>query len=231
VSRIARLKLAGVGFSGVPIGLTAGGALAHSVDMIPAEVMVALPSNLTTVTYVRSTLIQASLESLRIRNLVDRYASLLPEPYHEPIMRTLAPTWMPLDTAMAHYRACEQLDLLDHEQIDIGGDVGRRVQRSSLSTIVRASKAAGVTPWLGLTSIDRLWFRLMQGGGVSVTKIGPKDARIVIDSVPLAEFRYFRNGFRGLIHAAAELFSNKSYVHTMHAQCSPMRLTYKLSWA
>jgi hypothetical protein len=199
--------------------------------MTPGEVMVAMPSPVRHVTFVRSTLLQASLESLRIRSLVDRYTALLPAQYHEPIMRTLAPTWMPVDTAVAHYRACEELGLLDHEQLDIGGDVGRRVQRSSLSTIVRASKAAGVTPWLGLSSIDRLWFRLMQGGGVSVTKLGPKDAGIVIDQVPLAQFRYFRNGFRGLILAAAELFANKVYVHTMHGQCSSSRLSYKMSWA
>jgi hypothetical protein len=199
--------------------------------MTPGEVMVPLPSPVTLVTSVRSTLLQASLESLRIRNLLDRYAALLPGPYHEPIMRTLAPTWLPLETAIAHYRACEELGLLDHEQIDIGGDVGRRVQRSTLSTLVRASKAAGVTPWLGLSSIDRLWFRLMQGGGVSVTKLGPKDARIVIESVPLAQFGYFKNGFRGLILAAAELFANKVYVHTVHTHCSSTRLTYKMAWA
>lgn len=198
--------------------------------MSPDEVMVAFPSPLQRVTLVRSTLLQASLESLRIRNLLDRYAALLPQAYHEPVMQTLAPTWLPVDMAMAHYRACEELQLLEHEQVDMGGDVGRRVQRSSLSTIVRASKAAGVTPWLGLASIDRLWFRLMQGGGVSVTKLGPKDARIVIDSVPLAEFRYFRNGFRGLIHAAAELFSNRAYVHVVNGQCTSMRLVYRLSW-
>ena len=70
----------------------------------------------------------------------------------------------------------------------------------------------------------------MQGGGVCVTKLGPKDARIVFDAVPLAQFRYFRNGFRGLIHAAADLFSNKAYVHVNHNQCGAMRLEYRLSW-
>jgi hypothetical protein len=71
----------------------------------------------------------------------------------------------------------------------------------------------------------------MQGGGVCVTKLGPKDARIVFDAVPLAQFRYFRNGFRGLILAAAELFSKRAYVHVIHHQCGPMRLEYRLSWA
>jgi hypothetical protein len=195
------------------------------------EVMVAFPSPLQRVTSVRSTLLQASLESLRQRNLLERYTALLPERHHEAILRTLAATWLPIEVGIAHYRACESLDLLEHEQIDIGGDVGRRVQRSALSTIARASRAAGVTPWLGLGSIDRLWSRLMQGGGVCVAKLGPKDARIVFDAVPLAQFRYFRNGFRGLILAAAELFSKRAYVHVIHHQCGPMRLEYRLSWA
>ena len=193
--------------------------------------MVALPSPLVRVSSVRSTLLHASLESLRQRNLMDRYVELLPEQYHEAILRTLAATWLPIEVGIAHYRACESLELLEHEQVDIGTDVGRRVQRSALSTIARASRAAGVTPWLGLSSMDRLWFRLMQGGGAAVTKLGPKDARIVFEAVPLAQFRYFRNGFRGLIHAAADLFSKKSYVHVIHHQCGPTRLEYRLSWA
>jgi hypothetical protein len=199
--------------------------------MTPDEVMVALPSPLLRVTSVRSTLIHASLDSLRQRDLIAQYTALLPREHHEAILQTLAATWLPIEVGMAHYRACERLDLMDHDQIDIGSDVGRRIQRSALSTIARASRAAGVTPWLGLTSIDRLWFRLMQGGGACVTKTGPKDARIVFEGVPLAEFRYFRNGFRGLILAAAELFSNRAYVHTVNNRCGPLRLEYRISWA
>ncbi len=201
------------------------------LSMIAEEVLVRFQSPVHAVRSVRSTLIQASLGSLRERNLIDRYTELLPPQHHELVLRTLAATWLPVEVGMAHYQACEDLGLTEHEQVDIGGDVGRRIQRSALSTLARAGKIAGVTPWLALESIDRMWARLMEGGSVQVIKVAPKDARIEIEGVPLAQFMYFRNAFRGLVLAAAELFSMRAYVRTMHSQCGPQRLEYRLAWA
>lgn len=195
------------------------------------EAWVELPSPLVPVTAVRSTLLQASLESLKQRNHFERYRALLAAEYHEIVLHTLAPTWLPIAAAVAHYESVERLELPESEQVDMGSDVGRRIQRSALSTIARASKAAGVTPWLGLSSINRLWLRLMQGGGAQVLKIGPKDATIVFEGVPLARFQYFRNGMCGLIQAAADLFSNRAYVRTVSQGCGPTRMEYRLSWA
>lgn len=195
------------------------------------EVLVRFPSPLHPVSHVRSTLIQASVGSLRDRGLVDRYTALLPEQHHELILRSLAAEWLPVEVGMAHYRACESLDLLEHEQTDIGGDVGRRIQRSALSTIARAGKAAGVTPWLALTAMDRMWARLIQGGGVQVVKVGPKDARVELANVQLAQFMYFRNAFRGLVLAAADLFAARTFVRTQHGRCGPDRLEYRVAWA
>ncbi len=195
------------------------------------EVIVPFPTPLRSVTRVRSTLIQASLASLRERHLIDRYTALLPSEYHETVLQTVAGTWLPLQIGVAHYQACEELRLLESEQVDIGGDVGRRIQRSALSTIARAGKAAGITPWLALSSMDRMWARLIEGAGVQVVKTGPKDARIEIESVALAQFMYFRNAFRGLVLAAAELFSQRAYVRTMHPQCGRERLEYRIAWA
>ena len=199
--------------------------------MTAEEVIVPFHPPVRAVRSVRSTLIQASLASLRERDLLSRYTELLPPQFHEPILRTLAATWLPLDVGMAHYQACESLGLLDHEQVDIGGDVGRRIQRSALSTMARAGKAAGVTPWLALSSIDRMWARIIEGGGVQVTKLAPKDARIEVEGVQLAQFMYFRNAFRGLVLAASELFSLRAYVRTMHGQCNAQRLEYRIAWA
>ncbi len=195
-----------------------------------SETVIDFPSSMVSVHAVRSTLLQASVGSLRIRNHFDRYRALLPREHHDAVLQTLAPVWLPIEHAIAHYEACERLELAASEQVDIGADVGRRVQRSSLSTIVRASKAAGVTPWLGLHSLDRLWTRLMQGGGTRVVRMGPKDARVVLESVPLARFEYFRNGFHGLVLAAGELFSRRFYVRTVQNACSASRLEYRLSW-
>src|SRR5688572_27123859 len=65
------------------------------------------------VTQVRSTLLQSSLQTLREHGLFERYVALLPKEYHEPILLTLAPSWLPVEVAMAHYRCCDQLSLDD----------------------------------------------------------------------------------------------------------------------
>jgi hypothetical protein len=192
--------------------------------------LIEFPPRLVRVSSVRSTLLQASIGSLKLRNYYDRYRALLPREFHEAVLETLAPMWLPVEAALAHYEACEQLGLSEHEQLDIGCDVGRRIQRSALSTIARASRAAGVTPWLGLASVDRMWVRLMQGGGARVMRSGPKDSLVEFEGIPLARFMYFRNAFRGLLLAACELFAKTSFVRTLHPQCGPMRLAYRLSW-
>ena len=153
-----------------------------------------------------------------------------PRRLSKAVLETLAPMWLPVEIALAHYEACEALGLPEHEQHDIGCDVGRRIQRSALSTIARASRAAGVTPWLGLSSVDRMWVRLMQGGGARVVRQGPKESSIEFEGVPLARYTYFRNGFRGLLLAACELFAKTCYVRVQHAQCGPTRLSYRMSW-
>jgi hypothetical protein len=53
---------------------------------------------------------------------------------------------------------------------------------------------------------------------------------VEFESVPLAQYLYFRNAFRGLILAAAELLSPRAFVHTQHQKCGPLKLSYRVSW-
>src|SRR4051812_48379355 len=59
----------------------------------------------------RSTWLASSLRSLRERGLIDAYVQHLPREHHEAILSSVAGTWLPIATGMAHYRACDALSL------------------------------------------------------------------------------------------------------------------------
>ena len=57
-------------------------------------------------------------------------------------------------------------------------DVSVQVQATFLGTLAKMGRSAGVTPWTGLVHFQRLWDRVLDGGGVAVYRVGPKDARV-----------------------------------------------------
>jgi hypothetical protein len=183
------------------------------------------------VTQFRSTLLTSSLKSIRDRGYGDRYLALLPERHHDAVRACIAGVWLPVDLGLAHYDACEALNLSVQEQIAIGQEVGLRIQGTFLGTVLKLAKGAGVTPWLCLTQYQRLWDRLMVGGGVIVTKIGPKEARLECIGFPFARIPYFRTAFRGVNIAGCELFCAKAYAEEINRLCSPASVGYRLSWA
>jgi hypothetical protein len=172
-----------------------------------------LPTSGTTcVNAVRSTLIASSLQAIRERGLFDQYAARLPARYHEHVIQTLAPTWLPIDVAMAHYQAADALELEDVEVLTIGRAVGERIQGSFLGTLIRGAAHAGVTPWTIVGKLDRMWSRVFDGGEISVSKLGPKDGRLSVRGLPLIEIDYFRIGWRGVLAVGVETIARKCYV-------------------
>jgi hypothetical protein len=186
---------------------------------------------LDVVTQFRSTLLTTSLKSIRDRGYGDRYLAILPAKHHDAVRASIAGVWLPLDLGLAHYDACDALGLTSQEQIEIGEEVGLKIQGTFLGTMLKLAKGAGVTPWLCLSQYQRLWDRLLVGGGVIVTKTGPKEARLECLDFPFARIPYFRTAFRGVNVASCELFCTKAYAEEIKKLCSPMSLGYRLSWA
>ena len=162
-----------------------------------------------TVKHVRSTLISSSVQTLRENNLFDRYLSSLPKQYHDAILLTIAPTWMPVEVAMAHYGACDALSLADGDLERIGESVSGRIMGTFLGTIVRSSRNVGATPLIPLRQYDRLWSRLMSGGSCIVKQTGPKDAVVQSHGVPMFEYRYFRVAYHGVVRGSIGMFAKK----------------------
>lgn len=189
------------------------------------------PSAIPLVSQCKGTLIVSSIGTLRSHGHYDRYAALLAPEHRQRVLEAIAGVWLPIDVALAHYEACEALGLSVSEQIRIGLDVGVRIQRSTIATLVKLAAASGVTPWTGIRSFQRFFERLFVGGGTRVVKLGPKDARIDIVGLPLARVPYFVNGYRGVIQAGSQLFAPKAFVATIGGPRAPTSVAFRVAWA
>jgi hypothetical protein len=182
-------------------------------------------------TELRSTLLTTSIQSLRARGLYERYAAQLPAQHREAILTSVAGVWLPMAVGVAHYATCDALGLPAGEQFAIGQEVGDRVQGTLLGLVVRTAKTAGLSPWAGLTNCTRLYTRLFQGGSVRLVKLGPKEARLELVNNPLAASPHYRNGFRGVAVAGAELFCQKAYGTELPRMTTPTTFAMRVSWA
>jgi hypothetical protein len=178
---------------------------------------------------VRSTLIASSLRSMRERGLLNDYLLRVSPEWKAPLVEALAGVWLPMEAGIAHYRACDELPLSTLEHVSIGREVGDRIHGTLVGMMVRTAKSAGVTPWSALSQAGRLYTRLFDGGGVSIVKAGPKEAKWEMIGNPLSRFGYFRDACRGMWESAIELFCQKAYVTEMGRTDSSLKL--RLSWA
>jgi hypothetical protein len=179
----------------------------------------------------RSTWLSSSLRSLRERDLIDAYLANLPAKHHDAVLNAVVGVWLPIDVAVAHYMACDALGLPSADAIQIGREATSRVHGTLLTTFVRLAKGAGVTPWTVLVRLQELWQRIWLGGGVSVVKLGPKEARIEIGGWPCASSGYCRAALRGVIPAINDLFCQKSYANEILPLTTRTSVAYLISWA
>lgn len=174
------------------------------------ETIIALPSAVQPVTHVRSTLIQSSLKQLKAHGRFDAYEQRLPQARRAEILDTLAPTWLAIEVAMAHYQACDELDLTTLELKRIGEAVGDRMGNMLIGALARAAKLTGITPWQFYGQLGRAWSRAFQGGCAGLTRVGPNESLIELRGLPLCRFAYFRHGCAGAFNAIANLAANRA---------------------
>jgi hypothetical protein len=177
----------------------------------------------------RSTWLLSSMQALRDRGHLDAYFKQLDRSLHDTMQGLVIGVWVPMSLARAHYEACDRLQLGTNEQIALGRAVSDRAQGAMLGTVVRMAKGAGVTPWTVLPQYRRLFERGVRGGGISVVKLGPKEARIDIVAVELFEVPYFRVAFRGILQGIAGLFCRVSFIHDVPTSRS-VDASYRFQW-
>ena len=123
----------------------------------------------------------------------------------------VAGVWMPIAFAEAHYGACDHLGYGPREFAAMGKDVGDRIHGTLLATAVRMARGAGATPWSIYAQFGRLWERIFIGGGLTVKKLGPKEAHVEVVGQPLVAIPYYRAAQRALFLGLIELFCEKAY--------------------
>ena len=177
------------------------------------DVVLAFPANAVATRAVRSTVLLGSIASLKEEGHFDRMSAALEPAHRDTLLQAVAGVWIPLEAALAYYRACDSLGLSSDAVAKLGGATFARIQGALLGTVLRMANGAGVTPWTILPQLQRFWDRAYQGGAVQITRVGPKDAQLEVTRCPLADSHYYRHALRGLTSSVLSLFCQKVYVH------------------
>ena len=176
-----------------------------------ADMVLALPAVVRPTHHARSTLILASVATVRGLGRFDDYERALAPEQKDAILGALAGTWLPIEAAQAHYAACDTLGFTAEQQVQAGRATFDAARATLLGTAVRMARGVGVTPWTMLPHLQRFWERGFQGGAVQVERAGPKDAIVTLVECTVLSSPYFRNGLRGLVAALCGLSSTRAY--------------------
>jgi hypothetical protein len=180
---------------------------------------------------VRSTWLAASLDALTRHGHLERYKRALPDCFHDVLFELVAGAWLPIEVAVAHYKACEALELTPVEQVELGMEAGAFAHRSYLgNAAVQLARGAGVNPGTVLDALPKLWLRMWRGGEIGVRKVGPKDANVEIRDFPIAPFAYTRRACRGLLTSLTRPVATTVYVSEIERQCIGQALGYRIAW-
>lgn len=178
--------------------------------------------------HVKSTVICSSLASLRALGLFDAYRKLLAPVHADEVLSAIAGTWLPIDAGVAHYRACDALGLDRDAIVSLGTASIRRMQQSVFNTLGLLAQQVGADPWTILPAYPRLWNRHFDGGGVTVTKLGPKDALCELRDLPFCRFAYFRTAHAEQVRYGTSRFA--STVRVREHASTATSLAIAVSW-
>lgn len=199
------------------------------------EVLIPFASTLASepvVTHCRGTLIFSSRRALASHGHIEAYRKHL-APEHETVINSsTAGEWLPIEVGVAHYRACDALDLSTDEQLRLGAAVVLEIQRTFIGTALRAAaRGASVSPLVGLKQFFGTYARSIRGGGSRLVQTGPKDLRAEFVGNPLAGIQYFRVAYRGFIVAGCEVFARRAVAAELDKYASPTSVAYRIAWA
>ncbi len=200
--------------------------------MSPAEeeIVLPFPATIRPLRHLRSTVILASIATVRSRELFDDYTRALAPAHRGEVLEAVAGTWISLEAASAHYAACDALGLSVDQQVQCGRSTFDGTRDTLLGTVTRMARGAGVTPWQVFPMFQRFWDRGLDGGGISVTRVGPKDAHVTLVQCPLLASPHFRNGLRGLCTALTGLFCVRAF-GSERRPARPASVVMRMQWA
>jgi hypothetical protein len=195
------------------------------------DVLLPFPERIPPMRKARSTLLLGGLASLSAAGLSDAWAAVVPAEVRTAIQSSVAGMWLPIEIAVEHYTACDQLGVSAEAAARIGRGTFERTKGLLLGTAIGLAKRAGVTPWTFVPHLQRFWLRGYDGGGVQATKLGPKELRVDVVACPLFTSRYYRAACRGLVTGLMELVCRKAYGHEEKGDGDPdTTLSVRVQW-
>jgi len=194
------------------------------------EIIVPFPTPLLPVKRVRSTVFVGALAALKHYDLFSRYEVLLSPDHRDTVLGVVPGSWIDLDAACAHYEACQRLDLSPEMAAKLGAYNFDRIGKSLFGTMLNMAKNVGVTPWMVVSHVDRFWPRAYDGGGLRVTRRGPKEALVELQQSALADIEAYRHALRGFVLGMMGPFCTKAYARSPAGTRAPGNLTLVLQW-
>lgn len=196
------------------------------------EILVPYDPSAGPVTAVRNVIIQASLTQLRSNGHFERYATLIdPAALEQLITMSIAPGWIPIELALAHYEACDNLMLTREQFAVMGYAVGERVHETVLVSPAKKTRDPSFNAWNVEGPLQRMWPRLFQGGSVQTVKVGPKAKLMEERGFRLSQFHYYRQAHLSAV-MATHLSLGSFEVQTKVESYSAARdeLVIRVSW-
>jgi hypothetical protein len=169
------------------------------------------------ITHIRSTLIASSIQTLKELGFLERYLRVLPRSRRDEVLAPRAPSWLPVEEAAIHYRACEEMALSPPELDRILDSVVTSITTTLLSTFRRSASRAvdGSAAWLSLGQAERLFSRMNRGGAIRVTRRAANEALVEVRGGNLYTIPYYEFGHCAMLRVQVQLFATKVQVRTL----------------
>ncbi|MEO0322599.1 MAG: hypothetical protein AAF447_06560 [Myxococcota bacterium] len=188
------------------------------------------PDGPTPLTHLRGTAVVNSLRVMRELGLGDRYWPAVGVANEEELRSVVAQSWVPVELALIHYRAIDELVPDPEEQWAIGVRSAERLQAIYLRTLANLMRATGaLTVERVLERMRSPFDRMMKGGTIAAVRTGVKDAEVLLSDMPVLDIPYFRNGLGGWIVSGLKLGAPSVRGRVLRAS-GRGAATYAVSW-
>jgi hypothetical protein len=152
---------------------------------------------------VRRMLIHSSIAELGELGLYERYSEMIDRGCLERIKELIGPGWMPVELAVAHYRACDRLQLSDEIVLQAGKRAGVKMGSALLVAGAQPQvEAKDRSPWPLLPAFARMGRRIYDGASAQYVKTGPNTLQIEHIRNPLFAFHYYCVAHGGFLSQA-----------------------------
>ena len=184
----------------------------------------------TPVVAVKNVVLQSSLAELKAHGFYARYEQAMEPAKLQALLSSIGPGWIPVELALAHYKACDSLVLTPEESNRVGGGVGARLQQTSLVSPAKRMRDADFDLWQGMGQLHRIWSRLYQGGSTQVVRLGPREMLVECRKYRVDRFEYFRRAQMAAFRAVFDAMGSSSTVRLLSYSSAREETVYRVTW-